>query len=73
MKINSPYDQFLLMADRHPRNECIRFESAVMNYRRVRRGIMEAARKLSALNVRAGDVVAVALPNCPESVFLFYS
>lgn len=73
MKINSPYDQFLLMADRHPRNECVRFEGTVMNYRRVHRGIMEAARKLSALHVHAGDVVAVALPNCPESIFLFYA
>ncbi len=73
MIIRSAYDQFREAAKRFPRNECVRFENVTYSYKKVEKGIEEAARKLTALGIQPGEVVAVALPNCPESVFLFYA
>lgn len=73
MEINSIYDQFLAAQQAWPKNLCLRFEQKTWNYTQVLHEIDKAASKLVDLGVKKGDIVACSLPNCPESIYLFYA
>ena len=51
MIIRSAYDQFREAAKRFPRNECVRFENVTYSYKKVEKGIEEAARKLTSSSI----------------------
>lgn len=69
----SIYEQFKQAAQKYPHNLAIRFEGAKISYRSANRKIKKEARRLASLGVKAGSVVSVSLPNCPEAVYLLYA
>lgn len=71
--MKSLYDAFRASLEKYPNYQCMRFEEKSWSYRQTQKRIVAAARKLRGFGVSKGDVVAVALPNCPESVDLFYA
>ena len=46
---------------------------ATTTYEQVRDQVLRAARVLHEAGVRAGDTVAIALPNCPQAFVAFYA
>lgn len=69
----SIYDQFHETAIRYPGHVCLRFENRKWSYRQVDRRIIKTARRLIGMGYGKGDVLAVAMPNCPDEVYLFYA
>jgi long-chain acyl-CoA synthetase len=58
---------------RHPDRPALDFLGATMTYRDLGRAVQRAAGALHQLGVRAGDRVALVLPNCPQHVVAFYA
>lgn len=57
----------------HPDEIALRYLGTKVTYGGLFASIERCARALKANGVNAGDVVAVCLPNSPESVFFFYA
>ena len=49
------------------------FMGRTTTYREMQRHIEECARSLRTLGIRPGDVVTIAMPNCPQIVYMFYA
>src|SRR5690625_5343535 len=56
-----------------PDNVALDFLGATTTYRELAAQVDRAAALLSAAGVRAGDRVALVLPNCPQHVVAFYA
>ena len=73
MAPKSIYEQVAETVKRMPFARAIVFENKKYNYRQFGREILKAAGRLSAIGIKPRDVVTVLLPNCPDSVFIFYA
>ena len=60
-------------AREHPDAPALEFFGRVTAYRELAEQIDRAAEGLRAIGVRAGDPVAIVLPNCPQHVVAFYA
>ena len=58
---------------RYPRRVALEFFGATTTYRELGEQVSRAAAGLRKLGVRAGDRVAIILPNCPQHVVAFYA
>lgn len=58
---------------RFPDQTALEFFGAEVSYRELGVGVSEVAEGLRRLDVRAGDRVALVLPNCPEHILAFYA
>jgi len=58
---------------RHGHRPALEFFGATLTYRELGRLVDQAAEGLRRLGVRAGDRVALVLPNCPQHVVAFYA
>ena len=59
-------------AEAYPQNIAFDFMGRSTTYPEMIRGIEQCARALKALGVREGERVTIAMPNCPQAIFLFY-
>ncbi|MDL9981455.1 long-chain-fatty-acid--CoA ligase [Microbacterium candidum] len=57
----------------YPDAPALQFFGAETTYRQMQEQIDRAAAGLHALGVRAGDTVAIVLPNCPQHIVAFYA
>lgn len=57
----------------YPDRVAIDYFGATTTYSQVRAQVLKAARVLHEAGVRAGDTVAIALPNCPQAFVAFYA
>jgi long-chain acyl-CoA synthetase len=57
----------------YPNNVALEFFGAATTYAKLGADIDKAAEGLRALGVKAGDPVALVLPNCPQHVVAFYA
>lgn len=57
----------------YPDRVAIDYFGATTTYSQVRNQVLKAARVLHEAGVRAGDTVAIALPNCPQAFVAFYA
>lgn len=71
--MESLYAQFQKVVKKYPHFVALRFEKKKWTYKATDEKILEAARKLLQLGIRKGEVLTVALPNCPTAIFLFYA
>lgn len=60
-------------AREHPEATALQFFGAETSYRELQAAIERAAAGLRDLGVRAGDPVAIVLPNCPQHIIAFYA
>jgi len=60
-------------AERHPARVAVDFLGAVTTYDMLHRRVLHAAQALREIGVRAGDRVALVLPNCATHVVAFYA
>lgn len=57
----------------YPQRVALDYFGATTTYAQVRDQVLRAARVLHEAGVRAGDTVAIALPNCPQAFVAFYA
>lgn len=73
MPDSSLFELLATTARLHPDCVALDYLGATTTYREVLVQTERAARVLLDLGVRRGDVVAIALPNCPQAFVVFYA
>ena len=60
------------IAGKYPQNIAFTFMGRSVLYPDMIRETERCARALKALGIREGDKVTIAMPNCPQAIYLFY-
>ena len=61
------------VAEKYPDNVAFDFMGKSTTYKGMVREIHRCARALKTIGVREGDKVTIALPNCPQAIYMFYA
>ncbi len=61
------------IAKQYPNYTAFTFMGAKTTYRRMIEQIRACAKSLRTIGVRQGDRVTIAMPNCPQAIYLFYA
>lgn len=69
----SLFEAVKLISEKYPDNVAFDFMGKSTCYKDVVRNIELCAKSLKALGVNEGDRVTLALPNCPQAIYLFYA
>ena len=69
----SMYEAVERIAEKFPDSAAFRFMGKTTSYRELVRNINSCARSLRTIGVREGDKVTIALPNCPQAIYMFYA
>jgi len=69
----SMFDAVKLAAEKYPGNIAFDFMGKSTTYRQMIEQIERCAKALKTIGVREGDAVTIAMPNCPQAIFLFYA
>ncbi len=69
----SMYEMITETALRYPDNIAFDFMGKVTTYRRMLNMINQCAKSLRTIGVRDGDRVTIAMPNCPQAIYMFYA
>ena len=62
-----------LIAEKYPNNIAFDFMGRPTTYKRLVDEVNVCAKALKTLGVREGDKVTIAMPNCPQAIFMFYA
>ena len=60
-------------AEKHPDMDAFIFMGKHTSYKKMIREIETCAKALKTLGIREGDHVTIALPNCPQGIYMFYA
>ncbi len=69
----SMFEAVKLIADKYPDHIAFDFMGTPTTYRSMVRKIEKCAKALKTIGIREGDSVTIAMPNCPQGIFLFYA
>ncbi len=69
----SLYEMVAGVAARYPDNVAFDFMGRSTTYKRMLEMIDQCAKALRTIGVREGDKVTIALPNCPQAIYMFYA
>ena len=69
----SMFDKVAEIAEKYPNNIAFDFMGRSTTYRELIRETERCARALRTIGVRAGDKVTIAMPNCPQAIYMFYA
>ena len=69
----SMYDRLAFMAQKYPNNIAFDFMGRSTTYKRMLLEIQRCAKSLKTLGIRDGDKVTIAMPNCPQAIYMFYA
>jgi len=67
------YEAVKAIAEKYPNNIALDFMGKSTSYKKLLTGIDDCAKSLRTIGIREGDVVTIALPNCPQAIFAFYA
>ena len=67
------FDAVKAIANKYPNNVAFDFMSKPTTYRQMVANIETCAKALKTLGIREGDKVTIALPNCPQAIYMFYA
>ena len=62
-----------LQAKERPNAVALDFMGKSITYRELMKSIEACARSLRTIGVRPGDSVTIAMPNCPQGIYMFYA
>ena len=68
----SMFDAVRIISEKYPDQIAFTFQGTPTRYPDMLREIERCARALRAIGVREGDKVTIAMPNCPQAIYLFY-
>ena len=69
----SMFDAVAAVAAKYPDNVAFDFMGKATTYRRLVEEIERCARALKTIGVRENDKVTIAMPNCPQAIYMFYA
>ncbi len=69
----SMYDMLEDVALRYPNHIAFDFMGRSTTYKQMIEEIDRCARALRTIGVREGDRVTIAMPNCPQAIYMFYA
>ncbi len=61
------------IARKYPKNIAFDFMGKSTSYESLVQQIRSCARSLKTLGIQEGDRVTIAMPNCPQAIFMFYA
>ncbi len=67
------YEAVEKIAQQYPNHIAFDFMGKSTTYRTLITRINECARSLRTIGVRKGDRVTIAMPNCPQAIYMFYA
>ena len=69
----SLFDKVSRIAEQYPNSVAFDFMGRSTTYKELVRETEKCARALKTIGVREGDKVTIAMPNCPQAIFMFYA
>lgn len=69
----SMYDKLESIAQQYPKNIAFDFMGKSTTYQEMIEEINNCAKSLKTIGVREGDKVTIAMPNCPQAIYMFYA
>ena len=69
----SMVDRIMQVAEMYPEQVAFDFMGRPTTYRQMAREIERCAKALKTIGVRENDKVTIAMPNCPQAIFMFYA
>ena len=69
----SMYDKVAEIAKQYPTNIAFDFMGKSTTYKTMMQEIDRCAKSLRTIGVREGDKVTIAMPNCPQAIYMFYA
>ena len=69
----SMYDKVAEIASMYPDSVAFDFMGKSTTYKAMLREIQRCAKALRTIGVREGDKVTIAMPNCPQAIYMFYA
>ena len=69
----SMYEAVAAVAQRHPNYIAFDFMGKPTTYKRLVQQIQNCAKALKTIGIRPGDHITIAMPNCPQAIFMFYA
>ena len=67
------FDAVAKIADQYPENVAFDFMGKSTTYRELVENVEICAKSLRAMGIRENDKLTIAMPNCPQAVYLFYA
>lgn len=61
------------IAKKYPKNMAFDFMGKSTSYPELVSNVESCAKSLKAIGVEAGDKVTIAMPNCPQAIYMFYA
>ena len=61
------------VAKKYPKNIAFDFMGKSTSYPELVRNVITCAKSLKALGIKPGQKVTVAMPNCPQGIYMFYA
>lgn len=69
----SMVDKVEQIAQKYPDNVAFDFMGKATTYRQMVREIEKCAKALKTIGIREGDHITIAMPNCPQAIYMFYA
>ncbi len=69
----SMFEAVKAIADKYPKYIAFDFMGKSTTYETLVREVETCAKALKTIGVRQGDKVTIAMPNCPQAIYLFYA
>ena len=69
----SMYDMLKSVADKYPNNIAMDFMGRSTTYRQLLEHVERCAKALKTIGIRENDCVTIAMPNCPQAIYMFYA
>lgn len=69
----SMFEAVKAVADKYPNNVAFDFMGRSTSYKKMLEQIENCAKSLRTIGVREGDAVTIAMPNCPQAIYMFYA
>jgi long-chain acyl-CoA synthetase len=69
----SMIDKVEQIAEQYPDNVAFDFMGRSTTYRQMLREVERCAKALKTIGIRENDRVTIAMPNCPQAIFMFYA
>lgn len=69
----SMFDKIKSMADKYPKYTAFDFMGKSTTYAEMIEEIEKCAKALKTIGIRENDKVTIAMPNCPQAIYMFYA
>lgn len=69
----SMFDKVAQIAEKYPDQAAFDFMGKSTTYRHLMKEIEKCAKALKTIGIRENDCVTIAMPNCPQAIYMFYA